>query len=197
MNATIFDSETTGKPINYKGLMSDVDNWPRVSQLAWQKINVETGDVLNEKEFIIFPDGWTIPTEKFFIDNNMSTERCLAEGKPIAEVLNLFIDDLNDSQVLVAHNMAFDLNVVGAEMIRLQVKADHVLKKVCTMEFATDYCQLPGQYGKYKWPKLLELHQKLFKEDFTGAHDALFDVKACSKCFIEMVRIGIIDLDIL
>lgn len=51
-------------------------------------------------------------------------------------------------------------------------------------------------YGRFKWPKLIELHRKLFGTGFDDAHDALADVKACGKCFFEMKRRGIIKLEV-
>lgn len=194
MNAIIFDCETNGKPLNYKGLMSDVKNWPRVTQLAWQKASMETGEVLNQHESLIIPDGWIVPKEKFFIDNNMSTERCQDEGKPIHDVLDLLIKDMDDAELIVAHNLQFDHNVVGAEMIRLKKKSIKRLLKVCTMEASTNYLKMPGQYGKYKWPKLLELHKFLFGEEFDMAHDAMVDVDACRKSFFELIKRDVIQI---
>jgi DNA polymerase III epsilon subunit-like protein len=40
--------------------------------------------------------------------------------------------------------------------------------------------------GAYKWPKLEELHQHLFNEVPANLHDALTDVKACLRCFLQM-----------
>lgn len=194
MNAVIFDCETNGKAKDFRSVMQDLDNWPRVTQLAWQKINIQSGHVLNEYQSIISPDGWTVPTEKFFIDNNMSTERCIAEGKPITEVLDIFVADLKDSDYIVAHNMGFDYNTVGAEMIRHKKSTGKKLKQVCTMQSSTDYCQLPGPYG-FKWPRLEELHKHLFGEDMENAHDALADVAACTKCFLRLIELGIITVE--
>jgi hypothetical protein len=50
------------------------------------------------------------------------------------------------------------------------------------MESSVDYCKIESKYG-YKWPKLSELHIKLFGEDFEGAHNALADIEATAKCF--------------
>ena len=50
------------------------------------------------------------------------------------------------------------------------------------MQASTNYCRLPGPYG-YKWPKLSELHIKLFGEDFDEAHNASADINATEKCF--------------
>jgi DNA polymerase-3 subunit epsilon len=59
------------------------------------------------------------------------------------------------------------------------------------MDRATNFCALPGPYG-YKWPKLTELHQKLFNCSFDGAHDALADITATARCFWEMRKRGLI-----
>jgi inhibitor of KinA sporulation pathway (predicted exonuclease) len=47
----------------------------------------------------------------------------------------------------------------------------------------TNILKIPSPYyqEKFKFPKLSELHQWLFGEDFEGAHDALNDVKATSR----------------
>lgn len=56
---------------------------------------------------------------------------------------------------------------------------------------ATNYCRIPGLYG-YKWPKLSELHIKLFGVDFDDAHDASVDINATEKCFWELKKRGLI-----
>src|SRR5687767_12068356 len=176
MNILFFDTETNGKPLNYKAMMSQVDNWPRVTQLAWQVYDIG-GELLYERSFLIKPDGWTVPKEEFFIKNNMSTERCEAEGVPIIQALGMFIDDLllSDVESMVAHNLSFDYNVLGAEMIRAKMSAGKRLKTVCTMNGTTNIVKLPGKFGTYKWPTLTELHTFLFGGPFEGAHDALDD----------------------
>jgi hypothetical protein len=54
------------------------------------------------------------------------------------------------------------------------------------MRASTDYCKIPGPYG-YKYPKLSELHIKLFGEDFKEAHDASADTNAPEKRFWEPI----------
>ena len=190
----VFDCETTGKPINYKAPMQDVDNWPRVAQLAWALFDADK-QLISSACHLILPDGWEIPKEQFFIDNGMSTERNMAEGIPIKTVLDQFIENYNQCNFLIAHNLTFDYNIVGAEMIRTKVRANKKLKAICTMETTTQFCKLHGGYGgKYKWPKLEELHHKLFGVKFDNAHDALGDVKATGRCFFELLEKGIITL---
>jgi len=57
------------------------------------------------------------------------------------------------------------------------------------MESSTNYCAIQGPYG-YKWPKLSELHYKLFRTGFDEAHDAAVDIKATAKCFWELKKLG-------
>jgi DNA polymerase-3 subunit epsilon len=60
------------------------------------------------------------------------------------------------------------------------------------MKQSTEFCRMPGRYGSYKWPRLSELHVKLFDTPFEGVHDAKEDVQACAKCFFELKKQGII-----
>jgi DNA polymerase III epsilon subunit-like protein len=183
-----FDTETNGMAKNFGAPPTDVDNWPRITQLAWQLYDAKE-NLISEKMSLIKPNGWTVPTDKFFIDNNMSTERCDKYGRPINEMLDYFLMDLENADYLVAHNIKFDVNVVGAEFCRLGVKPQKKLIKVCTMAESTKYCNIKGPRGP-KWPSLTELHVKLFGKKFEGAHDALDDVKACAKSFFELKRLG-------
>ncbi|MEK6828788.1 MAG: 3'-5' exonuclease [Nanoarchaeota archaeon] len=197
----IFDTETNGKAKNFKAPVQDLDNWPRITQIGWQLYD-KNENLISEKGHLIKPDGWTIPTveelqaqgEKnpnFFVDNNMSTERCEEFGIPLADAINEFLVDLEKSEYMIAHNMQFDINVLGAELLRLNKVPNKQTKKICTMQESTSYCKmLPFRYGTYKWPTLTELHVKLFGEEFKGAHDALDDVKACARSFFELKNKG-------
>lgn len=142
MKAIVADTETNGKPLNYRASMREVEAWPRITQIAWKVIDVEEELELIEFQSLIYPDGWTIPEEPFFIENNMSTERCIQEGKPIEYVLNRFVEDVSDVDLLVCHNVNFDRNVIGAEMIRAGISTNKRLTPICTMELSTEYCAI-------------------------------------------------------
>lgn len=196
MRIIIFDTETTGTPKDYKAPMNKLDNWPRVIQLAWQVYDTENKTVTSEKESLIVPDGWVIPVEKFWIDNGFNTDKNKSEGLAMPTVLRMFLDDYNTCDYMAAPNIGFDYPVLGAEMIRYNVKATKKLIQLCTMATTVDLCQIPfpngGRY--FKFPKLLELHQYLFKKGFDGAHDAGSDVAACRVCLIELIDRGVIKL---
>lgn len=184
-----FDTETNGLPKNYKARIQDLDNWPRVIQFAWIMLH-EDGS-FQENKFFIKPDGWVVPKEAFWMDKGYSTERCENEGTSMKVVLQALVNDINKSKFMVAHNLDFDHSVLGAEMLRYNIRASVITEKICTMKAGTNVCMIPGNYG-YKWPKLEELYRHLFGSDFIGAHDALSDCQATKACFIEMKQRGYI-----
>lgn len=181
-----FDTETTGKITDYKASFKEVEKFPRITQFAWQVYNSE-GKLFKSFQSLVKPDGWEVPKDEFFIKNNMSTERCELEGRPIKPMLEQFLIELNACKYLLAHNMNFDLPVTASEMYRLGIQAQNKPEKICTMQSTTDICKLPGPYG-FKWPSLQELHKFLFGCDFEGAHDASDDVTATAKCFFELKK---------
>lgn len=181
-----FDTETNGKPKDYKASMRDLDNWPRVIQLAWA-VYSDTGDKLDSACNLITPDGWTIPNELFWIENGYNTEKNEIEGIPMWRALEVFAKAARDCRAIVAHNIQFDYNVLGAEMLRYEVSVGRKMEQYCTMEHGTNICKLPGYRGQYKWPSLAELHQHLLGEGFENAHDAMADVEACARCYFKMI----------
>lgn len=184
-----FDTETTGIPKNYKAPVSDLGNWPRLVQIAWLVVN-EHGVEISSAEHIIKPNGFTIPADAAKI-HGITTEIARERGAEIKGVLDAIAQDIGSAGVVVAHNMAFDEKILGAEFLRAgYVDYLNAKKRHCTMQSATDFCRLPGRYG-FKWPTLNELHLKLFRESFSGAHHALVDVRACAKCFFELKRLKI------
>ncbi len=185
-----FDTETTGLPVNYNAPITDLDNWPRLVQLSWILTDSE-GKELRIKDFIIKPDGYTIPDESTKV-HGISTEIAQREGSSLSTVLSEFISDLESADSIVGHNIDFDKKVIGAEFIRAGMNEGKLSKPtICTMKSSTDYCKIPGKYG-YKWPTLQELYNILFSENFDDAHNSLNDIKATKKCFFELVGRGII-----
>ncbi len=187
-----FDTETTGIPVTWNAPLSDLDNWPRLVQIAWLQYD-NKGKELSERNHIIKPEGFTIPLDASQI-HGITTERAQREGIALKTVLNEFAMLIDRSRLLIAHNMAFDEKIVGAELLRNRMNNSLAqTQKICTMETSTDYCKLPGDYG-FKWPKLTELHSKLFGDGFNEAHNAAVDIRACAKCFWELKRRGIIKI---
>ena len=124
----IFDTETTGLPKNWKAPITDTDNWPRCVQIAWQ-LHDEMGELIEDQNYLIKPDNFEIPYESQKI-HGISTELALADGKNLDEVLEKFNLALEKSSFVIGHNVSFDINVIGCEFYRQQIKNSLSSKKL-------------------------------------------------------------------
>ena len=193
MRILFFDTETTGLPRNYNAPLDDFENWPRLVQIAW----IEAPDPVEQRgqvktfDTIIKPDGWDVPEEASKV-HGITTERAALEGMPIKNALSMFSIALAQADMVIGHNVSFDRNIVGSEMLRAGFENSLKDKpRLCTMIYGTHFCNIPGNRGP-KWPKLTELYQKLFSETMPSAHNAKADVWATAKCFYEMRKRNII-----
>jgi len=188
----IFDTETTGLPKKWKAPLSDFDNWPRMVQLAWQCHDLK-GDFLFAKNHVIKPEGYTIPDDVVKI-HGITTEIALSIGISLKEALSEFSEDVKKAKFIIGHNIEFDINIVGCEMLRCGLpEIVSRAPQLCTKEESTEFCAIMKN-GKPKWPTLTELHTKLFGVPFEEAHNAAADVEATTRCFLELVRVGGIGL---
>jgi DNA polymerase III epsilon subunit-like protein len=137
-----------------------------------------------------------------------------AVGQDMDAVLLSFTRDCEMADVIVAHNIAFDMNMIKAEFYRLLKKSvlnepleppntlrgrigldrftNMAMTKTfsCTMRENTDLCDIRvarsdrSEYKKY--PRLSELHAKLFGVVPRKLHNALHDVIICLRCFYKV-----------
>lgn len=185
----IFDTETTGIPHNKTAPVTDLENWPRLVQIAWQ-LHDTSGKLISRHNYLIKPEGFNIPYKAEQI-HGISTNLAITEGHDIHSVLESFFSDLQRTTVLIGHNIEFDINIIGAELIRNSIESEKLLTitKVDTGLASVDYCQLSGgPGGKLKMPRLTELHEILFGKDFGDVHDASYDAAATARCFFALLK---------
>jgi DNA polymerase III epsilon subunit-like protein len=189
-----FDTETTGLPVDYDAPVTDINNWPRLVQLAYLLYDSE-GNFVSSVDHIIKPDGFEIPLEASQV-HKITHRRAKNEGEDLTTVLVNFNNVLSNVSTVVAHNISFDEKILGAEYLRTGIVNSLSPKnKICTMIKSTEFCAISSPYGGYKWPKLSELHHILFNIGFEEAHNASVDVRATSKCYWELIQKNVIQID--
>ena len=185
----VFDTETTGLPRNWKAPLTDSDNWPRCIQIAWQ-LHDHMGRLIEHQDYLVKPTGYNIPYDAEKI-HGISTELAQEEGIELPLMIEKFQQALSKTTFIVGQNVTFDLNIMGAEFLRLGMEnplPSMPLLDTCS-ETTAQMCQIPGgRGGKFKLPTLTELHQFLFKKPFAQAHNATADVEATTRCFLELIR---------
>ena len=80
----IYDTETTGLPRNFEAPVTDLENWPRVVQLAWQLHDI-TGKLVESGDYLIKPDNFTIPYNASKV-HGISTELALEQGENLRQI---------------------------------------------------------------------------------------------------------------
>lgn len=200
-----YDTETSGFPTN-KIPMNDKEN-------AWI---VQLGYILGTEDHIYLQGNLIVQSEGRSINphalkvHGITTEKCDKLGLNENSVVFQFHNAISNATNIICHNESFDAKMLKLlfarqvieickgdktieEVVNTTMKGNYYDKNViCTMEASTNFCKLPGRYGKYKWPKLEELYKILFHKKFVGAHDALSDVKATRRCYYELKRRGVI-----
>jgi DNA polymerase III epsilon subunit-like protein len=176
--------------------------WPHVVQFSYIVFDTESNKIVKIKDSIIkVPDGFTITEENAKI-HGITTEISLAKGVDLLPVLEEFFADFDSSDHIVGHNVSFDINMIKAELQRLIMnssdkKLQEYLTKIntstkfyCTMQETIELCaiELKDKYGRpyKKFPKLVELYQKMFGVTPKNLHNSLNDVIVCLRCFIKL-----------
>jgi len=205
MKFLIFDTETTGlaqtKIINQETL----NKWPHIVQFSYIIYDMENGIIVS-KDCIIKLNGITIPedsTKIHGISNKISQEK----GENLEVVLKEFFYYLRKVDFLVGHNISFDINMIIVELLRIiydrlypkehidAYKHDlHFLQNFknvfCTLKQSIELCGLKAidKFGKEyeKWPKLSELHEKLFGTTPNNLHNSFIDILVTLRCFIKL-----------
>ena len=85
-------------------------------QLAWEAFDAR-GRKTAVRSFVIRPDGFKIPKDAEKI-HGISTAIAKRTGVPIARGLDSFARAPSKASIIIAHNLEFDANVLGAEFYR-------------------------------------------------------------------------------
>jgi DNA polymerase III epsilon subunit-like protein len=191
MRIFVFDTETTGF-IDKKE--SNLDKQPRIIQFAGILGEIENDSFKElEKVNIMINPGVPIPFWASQVHHIYDID--VQNAKKIDEVIEIILHYINTPDIVIGHNIEFDDEMIRLELKRLKREFDYRPKQlVCTMKQTVDFCQLIGNGERFKYPKLWELHKKLFWEYFIWAHDALVDVEATLKCFIELNKTWILTI---
>lgn len=179
MEHVIYDTETTGL---VNRATRDLTKQPHVIEFAGIRINSK-GKVLRKLEFFCNP-GVKLDDEIRSITN--ITQEQVDGAKPFKEHFDQLATLFKKADNAIAHNMAFDKQLMDFEFKRNNLTWVWPSQMTCTVE-ATEFI-------KGRRMKLKELHEYLFEEGFEGAHRAMTDVLALTRCVVELGKRGIIEL---
>lgn len=207
MRFLAFDTETTGLPESKIISPSTLHQWPHIVQFSYVIYDSSLNDIVESKDYVIkVPESISISEESTKI-HGISNEISKDIGIPINEVLNEFFYYLRGVDRLIGHNIEFDINMIKVSLLRL-INSDSITKEqlkiykydlhfltnynniTCTLKDSIEFCniQLINKYGKpyLKYPKLIELHEKLFNKSPSNLHNSFNDILVTLRCFMKL-----------
>lgn len=208
MRVLVFDTETTGLP-ETKIINPDTLNlWPHIVQFSYVVYDTSLNDIVISQDHIVELRDIIIPEEsiKFHGITNKISKR---KGENLGLIFSGFFDKLVNADVLVGHNVTFDINMIKIELLRLIYSANvsereklihkynlHLLtnfKNICCTCSSKESIQLCNIYAinkngvpYKKFPKLFELHEKLFESVPNNLHNSLIDILVTLRCFMKL-----------
>ena len=210
MKVLIFDTETTGLPKTRIINPDSLHLWPHIVQFSYIMYDDDTNDIdIMEDNIIKIATDVVISPDTTAI-HGITNDISQTKGVNLDNVLNGFFDALQKADVLVGHNVSFDINVVDVELLRMiydsppEISSNeltliktklHLLRNYkniyCTMQNSIELCAIKvvGKTGREynKFPKLTELHSKLFETRPNNLHNSLNDILITLRCYAMMV----------
>ena len=207
MRFLVFDTETTGLPQSKFISPSTLHQWPYIVQFSYVIYDSSLNDIVESKDYVIkVPESILISEESTKI-HGITNEISGKSGIPINEALNEFFYYLRGVDRIIGHNIEFDLNMVKVELLRIinkdlltaeQLKLYkydlHYLTNYknisCTLKDSIQFCniQILDKNGKpyLKYPRLIELHEKLFNKSPSNLHNSFNDILVTLRCFMKL-----------
>lgn len=173
MSIIIFDTETSGLPErnNFKNV--------RMLELGYLVLDDEL-NIIKEKNYINKLD---IEVPEIITKLTGITKETLKDGKDITEIFLNFLEDVNDADILVAHNNRFDLGVIRQEFKNLGIE-DKFLKKIYK-KINLDSLEIFKKYIKkeeiYNY-KLQTIYKYYYRDNYIQTHRALDDCIMLKNC---------------
>jgi DNA polymerase III epsilon subunit-like protein len=207
MRILVFDTETTGLPKSKILSPDTLNDWPHIVQFSYIIYDSCLNDIIDSKDYIVKLKKDIIISEESSKIHGITNEISLKKGISIHEILNEFFYYLRDVDSIIGHNISFDINMIKVELLRIiyheklypsQLKLYkydlHFITNykniVCTLKDSIQLCNIKSvdKFGRpyLKYPKLSELHEKLFEEIPNNLHNSFNDILVTLRCFMKL-----------
>lgn len=222
MKIAVFDTETTGLPKSKIINDFSLALWPHVVQFSYIIYDTELQKIVKTVDLIIrIPENINISDEVSDIHGITNFISQSSQYKIEDALIHFSNDYLNYGiDLIVGHNLSFDINMLKVELMREISSQNNLSDKrifsqlldclndmktespelYCTMQKTIELCNLKtvSKYGKeyVKFPKLNELHMKLFNSSPKNLHNSLNDVLICLRCYYMLeYKVDIVEIN--
>jgi DNA polymerase III epsilon subunit-like protein len=218
MQIVVLDTETTGllpKSIELKS--ENLHLFPYIVQFSYVIYDTSSNTIIKTVDNIIKLPLNVIISEENSNIHKITNEISQSQGIEIRLAINEFMEDLKNTDLIVAHNLEFDINMLKIEFYREAAVSENIIDKnnylnfldsfvdskklYCTMKNSINLCNIKMKSIKngreyLKFPRLNELHIKLFCFSPRNLHNSLNDVLVCLRCYFMLeYNFDIIDVN--
>lgn len=200
--ALVFDVETSGLlPKNKEE--AKLEDYPYILQLSFVVFDTNGWKVTKTgNTYINVPQKIEI-SKKITELTGITREMC-DKGIQIQRALREFGKEYMECDIIVAHNINFDRQMIKTELERNKEYLEPAYRNLfdrefekqnnkfnyCTMYGGKNLCKIEMTDSKgekyYKCPKLVELYEHLFQMVPGNLHNSLVDTFICLRCFVKM-----------
>ena len=187
MKILVFDTETTGLP-EKNASIKETEKWPYIIQLSIVCFDTSLCKIINKYDNYIKIRGDIELSDDVKKITNID-EKMIEGGINIKEALNEFNRYMNISNLIVCHNVSFDKRMIMVECIRNKIKQQFVKFYYNKQTKINEYCTMKNNIDLFenkKYPKLIELHSKLFEEQINNLHNSFVDILITLRCYIKI-----------
>jgi DNA polymerase III epsilon subunit-like protein len=206
MKVLIFDTETTGLPKTKIISQETLEKWPNIVQFSFIMFDTNKNTIKFEDFIIKLPSNVEISQESTNI-HGITKEISDEKGVDITMAIHSFFSYLEDAEQLVGHNVSFDINMLYIELLRIIYNKEYSQEDIfdfktklhklsnykniyCTMQESIDLCAIKKVNKKNeeynKFPKLIELNEKLFGTIPKNLHNSFVDILVTLRCFMQL-----------
>lgn len=207
MRVLVFDTETTGLPQSKIISPDTLKLWPHIVQFSYVIYDTDANDIVVSSDDIVKVEEGIVISEGSIELHGITKEISQTKGCKISKSINIFFKYLKKVDILVGHNIEFDIQMLKVELLRLiysESLPDEKSRKYknylydltnfeniyCTMKNSIELCSIKvlDKFGKEynKYPKLIELHKYLFHTAPSNLHNSFNDILITLRCFIKM-----------
>jgi len=206
MRVLVFDTETTGLPETKIINPDTLKLWPHIVEFSYIIYDTDENDIVESFDTIVKINEDIVISKESITLHGITNKISTKDGRDIDVVLNNFFHQLQNVDLLVGHNVSFDINMVTVELLRLiyddnieEEKMDHKQNLHFLTNFKFIYCTLKesivlcniksvNKFGKeyVKFPRLIELHEKLFETTPNKLHNSFNDILVTLRCFMKL-----------
>jgi len=198
----VFDVETTGLlPKNRAGV--PLSDFPHILQISFVIFDTQYWRVVKSVDLYINVPSTVEISEKITELTGITREKC-DQGTTIANAMLEFQKEYMLCNMIVAHNIQFDRDMIRVEMARQSESQTFDTSMIfndefektsgkelyCTMQMGRKVCNLERKTKEgrayLKSPRLIELYERLFGMSPQDLHNSLVDTYVCLRCFVKL-----------